>query len=324
MSNRRCILRGLAAGAATLAVPPLLAQDTRAVINVVVGATNSMDIVSRLVAEQLRVALGRTAIVTPRLGAAQRLALGEVKRAAPDGNTLLVATSGPFTIFPNIYSGLEYDPIADFTPITGLMRFDAAMATGAHTGVKSMAQFVQWAGKQSSDIMYGVVPGLGSLSHFSAIAVGIETGVKMTPVPYKDTGLALTDLVGGRIPLMFTGLPTFIEMHRTGRGTILGVSGQQRWPAVADVPTFMESGVKVAQTTSVGVFGPAKMDPALVQRLHEAISPMTSQPQAIERLANVSARVWQATPKELAALLVSESQEFARLVKVSGFERQKI
>ena len=124
MTTRRTALRGLAAGAASALAGPLLAQDDKSAITVLVGAASSMDFTARLIAEQLREAMARPAIVLSKLGAGQRLALGECKRAAPDGRTLVFATSGPFSVYPFIYNKLDYDPVTDFTPIAGVSYFD--------------------------------------------------------------------------------------------------------------------------------------------------------------------------------------------------------
>lgn len=324
MINRRSTLKGLAAGAAALATGSLLAQDSRTPINVIVGAASSMDFTARVIADQLREALGRPTVVTPRLGAAQRLALGEVKRAAPDGNTLLVATSGPFTIFPNIFTGLDYDAVKDFTPIVGVTKFDVAMAASLQSGIKNMKEFIAWGKKQTGPVVYGVAPGTGSLSHFCAINIAIETGVKMEAVPYKDSGVGITDTISGRIPLMFTGLAPLAEMHRSGRIRLLAVSGGQRSPRVPDVPTLKESGVNVESTTAVGVFGPAGMSADVVKRLHDAIVPMLSKADVVEKLANQSMVIAPATGPQFEQLLVQEREHYAKLVKLSGFERQAL
>ena len=133
MNSRRDTLHAIAAGALGLAAGRAAAQDDRSTITVLVGAASSMDFTARVIAEHLRSALGRTTVVLSKLGAGQRLALGEAKRAPADGRTLVFATSGPFTIYPHIYTKLDYDPVADFTPIAGVSSFEVALSTGPAT-----------------------------------------------------------------------------------------------------------------------------------------------------------------------------------------------
>ena len=188
MTQRRIVLRSMAAGAASLALPSLHAQDT-APITMLVGAASSMDFTARLVADHLRDALGRPVVVLSKLGAGGRLALNELKRAAPDGRTLMFSTSSAFAIYPNIFNKLDYDPVADFTPIAGVSWFDVGVATGPMTGATDMRQLIAWSRAQSAGAVYGNAPGAGSSSHFVGIAMALATGVPMTPVHYKDSGV---------------------------------------------------------------------------------------------------------------------------------------
>jgi tripartite-type tricarboxylate transporter receptor subunit TctC len=323
MTTRRTALHGIAAGAATALAGPLLAQDNTA-ITVLVGAASSMDATARLVADQLRASLGRTAIVLSKLGAGQRLALGECKRAAPDGRTLVFATSGPFSVYPYIYTKLDYDPVADFTPIAGISYFDVAIATGPLTGAADLKQLMQWqGGRRAGDAVFGSAPGNGSLSHFVGISTSLATKVQMTHVPYKDSGVGLIDLSAGRLPMMITGLQPMVELHKAGKIKIVAVSGDVRSPLVPDVPTLKEAGVDVVSSTYTGVFGPANMPPDLVRRLHDAIVPMLSNPTVKEKLAQLAMTPWPANGQQLAALLTDERRRFDQLVKAVGYQKEE-
>ncbi len=319
MRTRRNTLQTLAAGALSLAAGRALSQDDKGAITVLVGAASSMDFTARLIADQLRDSLGRTAVVQPRLGAGQRLALGDVRRAAPDGRTLLFATSGPFAIFPHIYTKLEYDPAADFTPIAGISSFDVALATGPLTGATDLRQLIEWAKAAKGNAMFGSAPGNGSLSHFVGISVNMATGLQMPHVPYKDSGVGIVDLVSSRLPIMITGLSPLVEMHKAGKIRILAVSGEKRSPLVPEVPTLREAGVNVSSSTSTGVFGPARMPAELVAQLHGALQPMFSNPVIRDKLAGQGMTPWQVTGQQLAASLAEERKRFEGLVKASGY-----
>ena len=322
MINRRTALGSVAAGAATLVAGRALAQD-QTPISVLVGAASSMDFTARLIADQLREALGRPAVVISKLGAGQRVALGECKRAAPDGRTLVFATSGPFSVYPHIYNKLDYDPVADFTPIIGISYFDVAIATGPATPATDLKQLVEWQrARKSGDAVFGSAPGNGSLSHFVGISTSLATGVPMTHVPYKDSGVGIVDLAAGRLPMMITGLQPLIEMHQAGKIRSMAVSGDTRSPLVPEVPTLREAGVNVSSSTFTGLFGPARMSPDLVKRLHDAVLPMLSNPAIKDKLAGQAMTPWPASGQQLATLLAEERRRFEGLVKASGYVRE--
>lgn len=319
MTTRRTTLRGLAAGALATAAGRPFAQDDRSTIQVFVGAASSMDFTARAIAEQLRESTGRTAIAVARLGAGQRLALGEVRRAAPDGRTIVFATSGPFAIYPHVYTRLDYDPEADFTPIMGVSKFDVAIATGPMTGATDLQQLIGWTRRNPNQGIYGSAPGNGSFSHFVGIATASTTGTRLEHVPYKDSAVGIVDLAGGRIPMLITGLSALVAAHQSGKIRVLAVSGPTRSPLLPDVPTLRESGVNVSSSTTTGVFGPAKMPPDIVERLATAIRPMLNNRAVVGKLEQQSVVMWPATGQELAAAIREERAYFGKLARESGY-----
>lgn len=323
MTHRRTVLRGLAASVASAYVAPGFAQDDKSPITVLVGAASSMDATARLIAEQLREAMGRPAVVVSRLGAGQRLAIGEAKRAAPDGRTLVFATSGPFSVYPHIYNKLDYDPVADFTPVAGISYFDVAIATGPMTGATDLRQLMDWQrARRPGDAVFGSAPGNGSLSHFVGISTSIATKVNMTHVPYKDSGVGIVDLAAGRLPMMITGLQPMIELHKAGKIKLLAVSGDVRSPLVPDVPTLKEAGVNVVSSTYTCLFGPARMAPEVVKRIHDAVMPMLSAPASREKLAQLTMTPWPASGAQVAATMAEERRRFEGLVKAIGYQKE--
>ncbi|MEJ7929343.1 tripartite tricarboxylate transporter substrate-binding protein [Ramlibacter sp. AN1015] len=322
MTTRRTALQGIAAGALTVAGAPVFGQDNSPT-TVLVGAASLMDFTARLIAEQLRESLNRPAVVVSKLGAGQRVALGEAKRAAPDGRTLVFATSGPFTIYPQVYNKLDYDPVGDFTPIVGIGSFDVAIAAGPQSGATTLKEMMEWQRKRpAGSAVFGSAPGNGSLSHFLGINVSMATDVPMTHVAYKDSGVGIVDLAAGRLPMLITGLSPLVEMHKAGKIRILAVSGDKRSPLVPEVPTAREAGVNVSTSTTTAVFGPAGMSPEQVRRLHDAIAPMLDKPDVREKLAGQGMTPWKAGPQEVAASHAAERKHFEQLAKASGFVRQ--
>jgi len=320
--KRRTALHGLAAGAAVLGAPALRAED-KSPINIVIGAGASVEAAARLVAEQLGKVLGRSVVVMQKFGAGQRIAVGEVRRAAPDGRTLLFSTNGPFAIYPNIYNKLDYDPVADFTPITGVSSFDVGIATGPASGATDLKQLVEWVRtKKGGEMVFGSSPGNGSLSHFVGLSIGLAANLRTEHVPYKESGKGVLDLAEGRLPVMITGANSFVDMHKAGRVKLLAVSGEQRAARTPDVPTLREAGINVTSSTTTGLFGPARLPPEFVKQVADAVAPLHASAVFREKLAAISMVSYAATPQQFAAALVEERKRFDQLVKTVGYHKE--
>jgi tripartite-type tricarboxylate transporter receptor subunit TctC len=320
MSTRRKFGLGLAGFALLSALAEASAEDDKAPIRLLVGLApgGSNDVAARILADKLKDLLGRPVIVENRLGAGQRLALGELRRSPPDGRTLILATNSPFTIYPHIYSKLDYDPVKDFTPVAGVTRFDIGFATGPRTGTSDLRQWIAWAKANPTQTSYGT-PGAGTLPHFLGVAFAQALGLDMPMVPYKGGAVALTDLVGGHLPLLIDGLSDMIEMHRSGKIHVLAVAGDVRSPLLPDVPTLKERGIDITSVITVGVFGPAGMPPDVVRDLNAAITKAVNSSEVVERFAHNGLVPAATSPQELAATLAAESNRLGALVKASGY-----
>ena len=319
LPRRRLLATGLAAG---LSLPFIArAQDDRSPIRLLCGlaAGTGNDLTARIVADRMKEVLGRPVNVENKPGAGQRLALNELRRAPPDGRTLALATTGPFVIYPHIYSRLDYDPFKDFTPIGAVASFDVAIASGAKTQAKTLRELVAAAQADPANALFGS-PGNGSLSHFVGIALGLASKVDLQHVPYKDSGQLQIDLATGRLPIVITGQSNLLEMHRQGRIRMVAVSGAERTALLPEVPTLKESGMAISSATTVGIFGPAGLPPELVQRLNAAIGGATQAPDARDRLARIAFAPAQSSAEALVAEIAAEHRRFAALVKASGYQ----
>jgi len=318
--TRRAALRRLGAAALVAGCGGVRAEEDKSPIRMLCGlaAGSGNDFTARLVADKMREVLGRPVVVENKTGAGQRIALGEVRRAAPDGRTLILSTTGPFTIYPHIYSKLDYQPFREFTPIAAVASFDVGIAVGPQMKAKTMQEMVALASADRSLAAFGS-PGNCSLSHFVGISLGLATGLQLTHVPYKDSGVSTVDLSSGRLPMLITGVSQEVEMHRAGKIRILAVSGARRSPALPEVPTLQECGINVSNTTTVGIYGPAGMSPELVQRLGTAAVQAVQAPDARAKLARYLFDPAPASSHELSLLMAEESKLFERLVKVSGY-----
>jgi len=321
MVNRRSVMLKIAAGAATLGVARAWAQDDKSTITVLVGAATTMDATARLVSEYLREALGRPVITVSKLGAGGRVALGELRRSAPDGRMLMFSTSSPFTIYPNIYTRLDYDAVADFTPIAGVCAFDVALAAGPAVPATDLKGVLDWArAAKPGEAMYGAAPGNGSASHFAGIGMALATNLPFAMVPYKDSTVAMGDLATGRLPLLITGTGALVELHKAGRLRMIATSGNQPSLIVGDVPTFKDAGLDVVVVNSAGLYGPAKLPSEIVARLHGAMQQMLAREDIRAKLVAMSMTPQPMTQPQLAASLADDRRYFARLVKDSGYQ----
>lgn len=319
MTSRRNTLGFMGASMLAAAHPPLLAQDDKSPVTVLVGAASVFDATARIFADQLRESLQRPVVVLSKLGAGGRLAAAELKRAAPDGRTLMVGASSLFTIYPSIYTRLEYDPVADFTPVAGLTLFDLAIATSVNSGITSLKDLLATAKKSNSDFIYGAAPGNGSSSHFLGIALGLAAGVPSTLVAYKEAAPAYGDLATGRLPLLITATGGLGPLHKAGRLRVLATSGEERSPLTPDVPTLKESGINVSITNNAGLYGPARMPRDIVDRLRAGLAPIFGRQELPERLLAQGMIPHYTTAQNLAESLAQDRKRYAELAKASGY-----
>jgi tripartite-type tricarboxylate transporter receptor subunit TctC len=286
------------------------------------AAGGSGDGTSRLMAEQLRNGLNRPVIVENRTGAAGRLGVQAVKAAAPDGNTLLLTPIAPMSVFQSVYKNLGYDPIADFKPITQIATFDLAVAVGPGSDAKSLKELVTWLKANPTLANYGM-PAAGSLPHFFGVLFGRAAGVDLKAVTYRGSAAALTDLVGGQVPVVFTTTTDLLPMHKAGKIRILATSGAQRSPFLPDVPTFKESGYDIQGAGWYGMFAPAKTPDDIVERYNKIIVSAIGTPEMKKRLLDFGLEPTGTTSAKFGAIQKGDAALWAPAVKASGFSPQQ-
>jgi tripartite-type tricarboxylate transporter receptor subunit TctC len=282
------------------------------------AAGGSGDGTARLMAEQLRGALNRPVIVENRTGAAGRLGVQAVKAAAPDGNTVLLTPIAPMSVFQHVYKNLAYDPIDDFKPITQIATFDLGVAVGPGSEAKSLKELVGWLKANPTQANYGM-PAAGSLPHFFGVLFGRAAGVDLKSIIYRGSAAALTDLVGGQVPVVFTTSTDLLPLHKAGRIRILATSGAQRSPFVPEVPTFKESGYDIQGAGWYGMFAPAKTPDDIVERYNKVIVSAIGTPEVRKRLLDFGLEPTGTTAAEFAAIQKADAALWAPAVKASGF-----
>lgn len=324
MIARRLVMKGFSVGALSLATGGIAFSQDKSPITILVGSGTAVEATARLIAEEIRVALGRPVVVERKFGAGQRLALGILKRSPPDGSTLMFTTSGPFAIYPNIYTNLDYDPVADFTVIAGAATFDVAVATNVQSGITDIPQLVAWIKSQPKGVPYGTQPGNGSGSHFVGIEMALSLGVKLDPVFYNDGGSGVLDLIGGRLPLMITGINALADLHKAGKIRVLAVSGEQRSPFAPDVPTLKEAGIDVSMRNFAQLIGPAKLPVEFVERVSGILMAMLARADVRERVGSLGITASYMPGAQLSTVLQDERKHIEQLVKASGYVRETL
>ena len=310
-----------ALAAAAVTAPQVLAQDRTTKIVVGFPPGGSVDVIARLLAEKLRVSLNQNVIVDNKPGAGGRVALNEVKRAAPDGQTLILSPSGALVIQPWLYSNLGYDPIKDFTTISRVTTFDFAITAGPAAPAGDLKAVLAWMKANPTKANYAT-SGAGTVPHFAGLLLGQATGVPLTHVAYKGGAPAAQDLIGGQIPLMVDTASETLEHHKAGKVRILAVTGEQRSKALPDVPTLKELGINMTADAFFGLYGPAGMAPDVVARIDRAVADALRAPEVQEKIYGFGLVPSHSSAAELASTQAAHLKRWEQPIKASGFKAE--
>lgn len=310
-----------ALAASTLAAPAVLAQDRTVKILVGFPPGGSVDVIARLLAEKLRASLGANVIVDNKPGAGGRVALGEIKRAAPDGLTLVLSPSGALVIQPWLFANLGYDPVKDFTAISQVCTFDFAVTAGPGAPAGDLKAILAWMKANPGKANYAT-SGAGTVPHFAGVLMSQAAGVPMTHVAYRGGAPAAQDLIGGQIPLMVDTASETLEHHKAGKVRIVAVTGEARSRTLPDVPTLKEMGLNVAADAFFGLYGPAGMAADVSGRIDKAVADALKAPDVQEKIFGFGLVPNHANGPALAAAQLAHYRRWEAPVKASGFKAE--
>lgn len=269
------------------------------------AAGSAVDIVPRLVLEEVGAQLGQGVVVENRAGAGGTLGAAAVARAEPDGTTLL-ANSSAHTIAPALYPNLGYHPARDFAAIAVLGSSPFILVVPPDRGFKTTRDFVA-AARAAPDAYNFASVGVGSASHLSAERFLKSAGIKAVHVPFKGGVEAMTEVMTGRIDFFFVAASAALELIRDGKLTALAVNGSQRSGVLPDVPTLAEAGFAGADSPLwYGLFAPAGTPRDVVERLHKATAAALRQPKVRDKLAALAVDPMDLTPQEFDALIARD------------------
>ena len=280
------------------------------------------DIIPRAIAPNASDALKQNMIIDNRPGAAGSIAAELVARAAPDGHTLLFGTTGVLAINPYLYAKLGYDPIKDFTPVMLTATSQYAIVVSPSLPVKTLKDYVAYARARPGELNVAT-SGMGTAVHLSGELFHNITGIKTVHVSYKGATEALTDLMAGRVQVMFASLSSAITFTRAGKIRMLAITGDQRHSSMPEIPTVREAAVPEYEVTGFfGFLAPAGTPAPVVKRLNETLGAVLKTQDVKDRLAAFGADATTSTPEEFQQLIRVELAKWGRAVKASGVKMQ--
>jgi tripartite-type tricarboxylate transporter receptor subunit TctC len=313
------LIVGLALAYAVSVPTALRAEDYPSrPIRLFVGASpgGTTDTIARAIAGPMAEALKQPVLVENRPGAGGNLAAEAVAKSAPDGYTLLVSFSS-HTINATLYPRLPYDPVADFTPITKVATVPSLLVGRPQLPASDLKALLGLAKEKPDQLTMGI-GGIGSSLHLAGEKLKLMTGARFLNVPYKGTAPALTDVLASHVDLMFISLVTGGAQVRAGKLRAYGVTSLRRQPSLPNVPAMTEVIPGFESTAWFGVFGPAKLPPAITEKLSAVIVAGLADLALRERLQNEGAVPVGDTPDEFAAFVREDIKHWAPIVKASG------
>ncbi|KRC21938.1 tripartite tricarboxylate transporter substrate binding protein [Acidovorax sp. Root217] len=316
--KRRIFSAAAAASALSLGLPAS-GQDRTLKLIVGFAPGGSSDQLTRILADKLRASLGQNVVVENKPGASGRVSMAELKRLPPDGQTLVMATSGTLVVAPWLYPNLPYDSVKDFTPIARAASFDFALTIGPAGPQRDIKHVLAWM-KANPDKANFATSGAGTLGHFTGVLLSQTTGVNLTHIPYKGGAPAAQDLVAGLLPMMVDTASETLEHHKAGRVRIVAVTGQERSSALPDVPTLKEAGINMTADGYFALYGPAGMQPAVVQRIERAVAEALRAQDARDKISALGLMPDYLDSAGLKKLQAEQLKRWEQPVKASGFK----
>lgn len=280
----------------------------------------NVDISARIIAQPLGDVLGQTIVVDNRPGAGGNLGASLVAKATPDGYTLLVGSSGPLSVNPVIFKSLPYDSLKDFAPISTVQAVPLVLLAGPKAGIQSVADLVKAAKAQPGKVTMASA-GAGTTNHFAIELFASMAGIRVLHVPYKGSGPALAELLGGQVATMVDQLAASIGYVKDGRLKVLAVTTPQRAVALPNVPTLDELGYKgYHAATLLGLLAPAGTPKPVIAQLNTAVRKTMGNAAVADRFRGLGANPGASSPEEFSVRIRDELRQWQGLVKKLGLK----
>ncbi|MBL6652650.1 MAG: tripartite tricarboxylate transporter substrate binding protein [Reyranella sp.] len=322
LSRRQTLLAGLslwgASPAAHARADSYPARPIRLIVPYAAGGNS--DVIARTVGAKLTQTLGQPVIIDNRPGASGIIGSEVVAKAAPDGYTLLMISSGNLTTNPSLFETLPYDTARDFTPISNVAYTTYSLNVHPSLPVRSVQELIALAKAEPGKID-AATPGIGTGGHLALELFMSLSGTRFTQVHYKGAGPALADTLSGQTKVIMDAMSTSLRHLRAGTIRALGQSGAVRSSLMPDVPTIAEAGLPGYEySVANALLGPAGMPPALVEKLQAEVVKASRSPDVLEKFADLGIVVTASTPDELTGYMKAETAKWARIIRAANIK----
>jgi len=282
------------------------------------AAGGSTDVLGRLIGQRLSLALGQPVVIENRAGAGGNIGAEAVAKSAPDGYTLLMATTGVMAINNALYKSMTYDAAKDFEPVIFIASITNVLIVPQDLPAKSVGELVALAKREPGKLSFAS-SGAGSSTHMSAELFKSLTGTDILHIPYKGSGQALPDLISGRVSMMFENAPGAVSYIKAGKVRALAVTGLKRAAAMPELPTVAESGVPGYESLSwSGLAAPAGTPREIIQKINGATATILAMSDMRAKLAEQGAEAVGGSPEKFAEHIRAEREKWSRLIRERG------
>ncbi len=280
------------------------------------------DTSGRLIAEQLSKRLGQQVIVDNKPGASGNIGTQQVANAEPDGYTLLLGFDGTMVINPHVFPKIGFDTLKDFAPIGKIGDAVLILVAPPNTAAKTLKDVIALSKSQPGGLSYGT-SGTGGTPHIAGELLRPRTGANLVHVPYKGGGQALTDVLGGNIPLVYTAIAGAIPHVKAGKLHPVAVSSARRASSLPDVPTFIENGLTDFEANSwVALLAPAKTPKAIVDKLNAELNAVLNDPEAREKLNGMGITATPGTAEKFGEEIKRDLARYGQVVKAANIKAE--
>ena len=278
------------------------------------------DTSGRVIAEGLSRRLGQQIVVENKPGASGNIGTQSAAIAPPDGYTLVLAFDGTMVINPHVFAKIPFDTLKDFAPVGKIG--DATLIIVSHPSFpgQTLQELIEISKKDPKGISYGT-SGIGGTPHIAGELLNLKTGAKLVHVPYKGGGQAMSDALGGNIPLVYTAVAGAIKHVEAGKLHAIAVSSRTRSPSLPNTPTFIEAGVPDFEASSwVGILAPARTPRPIVDKLNKELNALLASPEVVERLAKLGIVATPGTPEQFGEQMKADLAKYGPVVKAAGIK----
>ncbi|BAT61827.1 tripartite tricarboxylate transporter family receptor [Variibacter gotjawalensis] len=309
--------------AALVTAAPLVlsAQSSKPLVRLVVpfNPGGGSDLFARVIAPGLAEALNQTVIVDNRPGAGGAIGADHVAKSAPDGRTLLVSDASAYTVSPSLYPNLPY-AAKDLIPVVDVARFANVLVVPANSRFNSLRDVLEAAKKEPGKLTIASA-GHGSSPHLTAEKFQADAGIKLTHVPYKGSGPAISDTISGHVDMVFSGLPSVSEFLKAGKVKAIAIASSERSSLAPDVPTISETGFPgFSSFISQGVFAPAGTPDEVVNKINAVVNQIMTSKELAARAEQLKVEPRANTSAEYKNWLLGQAEAWAKLIKEAGIK----